>query len=71
MKMEIEKLTAGFGKVTVFIYPLDFVIQQIKVGHLFFRLARSCAVVLYEKNNATRLIAGGKNEWSVGRVQAV
>ena len=56
-KTQIEKLTSGFGKVTIKIHPVDYVVKQIKEGNPFFSVAHNNAVVIYEENNATRLLS--------------
>ena len=55
-KKTMVEQTAAFGQVTLFIHPVDYVMQQIKEGSVFFCGARDGAVVLYEKDNATKLL---------------
>lgn len=55
-KKEVEELVEQFGKVNAFIHPLDFVIQQLKDGNLFFTWVRRNAIILYNKDNSLQLL---------------
>ncbi|HEY4065172.1 MAG TPA: hypothetical protein VGM30_24900 [Puia sp.] len=53
---EVYQSTAPFGEVNVIIHPLDFVINHLKEGNLFFSWVHRSAIILYEKSNAIRLL---------------
>ena len=55
-KKTVVEQTAASGQVTLFIHAFDYVLQQIKEGSVFFRGVRDGAVLLYERDNTTKLL---------------
>lgn len=53
-KKQVEESTAAFGKVTMFIHHLGFILREIEKGCPFFCTMRRSADVLYEINDAAK-----------------
>lgn len=56
LKTEVQEIISHLGRVNMIIHPLNFVIQQLNAGNLFFNWIRKNGILLFEKNATTQLL---------------